>query len=127
MFGRMSAMPLVRLDAGKELEVAVAELLAATDYPEIARWIQFPRGLMLFLLVPGDTGSGAVYVYDRCDGIWYWVDFQDQNYGGYSLAELDVLLGRCYFLRLVENPRCLRRSEWFVSPGQSPQAAAGRC
>jgi hypothetical protein len=62
MFGRMSAMPFVRLDAGKELEVAVAELLAATDHPEIARWIQFPRGLMLFLLVPGDSESGAVYV-----------------------------------------------------------------
>ena len=77
-------MPLVRLDAGKELEVAVVELLAATDSPEIARWIQFPRGLMLFLLVPGDTGSGAVYVYDRCDGIWYWVDFQDPNYAGYD-------------------------------------------
>jgi len=38
-----------RLDAGKELHVAVAELLAATDYPEIGRWIQFPRGLMLVL------------------------------------------------------------------------------
>jgi len=122
MFGRMSAMPFVRLDAGKELEIAVAELLAVTDYPEIGRWIQFPRGLMLFLLVPGDNGSGAVYVYDRCDGIWYWVDFQDRNYGGYSLAELDVLLGRCYFLRLVENPRFLRNSEWFVTPGQVPQA-----
>jgi hypothetical protein len=72
MFGRMSAMPIARLDAGNELELAVAELLAATDYPEIARWIQFPRGLMLFLVVPGDAGSGAVYVYDRCDGIWYW-------------------------------------------------------
>jgi len=54
VFGRMSAVPLVRLDAGKELEIAVAELLAATDYPEIARWVQFPRGLMLFLLVPGN-------------------------------------------------------------------------
>ena len=86
MFGRMSAMPLVRLDAGKELEIAVAELLAATDYPEIARWIQFPRGLMLFLLVPGDTGSGAVYVYDRCDGIWCWVDFQDQKKSHHSAA-----------------------------------------
>ena len=127
MFGRMSAMSLVRLDAGTELEVAVAELLAVGDYPEIARWIQFPRGLMLFLLVPGDAASGAVYVYDRCDGIWYWVDFQDRNYGGYSLAELDVLLDRCYFLQLVENPRCLRRSEWFVTPGQAPQAVAGQC
>jgi hypothetical protein len=120
-------MPLVRLDAGKELEVAVAELLAATDHPELARWIQFPRGLMLFLLVPGDAESGAVYVYDRCDGIWYWVDFQDQNYGGYSLADLQVLLDRCHFLRLVENPRGLRTSEWFLTPGQVPQALAGRC
>ena len=118
---------LCPVDAGKELEIAVAALLTATDYPEISRWIQFPRGLMLFLLVPGDAASGTVYVYDRCDGIWYWVDFQDRNYGGYSLAELDVLLDRCYFLQLVENPRCLRRSEWFVTPGQAPQAVAGRC
>ena len=79
LFGRMDVRPILRLDAGKELEVAVAELLAATDHPEIARWVQFPRGLMLFLLVPGDAGSGAVYVYDRCDGIWYWVDFQDDE------------------------------------------------
>ena len=127
LFGRMDVRPILRCDAGKELEVAVAELLAVGDYPEIARWIQFPRGLMLFLMVPGDTRSGAVYVYDRCDGIWYFVDFQDQNYGGYSLAELDVLLDRCYFLQLVENPRCLRRSEWFVTPGQAPQAVAGQC
>src|SRR6266566_9890415 len=38
MFGRMTATPLIRLDAGKSLEVAVAELLATTDYPQIARW-----------------------------------------------------------------------------------------
>jgi len=127
LFGRMDVRPILRCDAGKELEVAVAELLAVGDYPEIARWIQFPRGLMLFLMVPGDSRSGAVYVYDRCDGIWYFVDFQDQNYGGYSLAELDVLLDHCYFLRLVENPRCLGRSAWFLTPGQAPQAVAGRC
>ena len=126
MFGRMDVRPILQFDSGKELEVAVAELLAVADYPEIARWVQFPRGLMLFLMVPGDSESGAVYVYDRCDGIWYLVDFQDQNYGGYSLAELDVLLGRCHFLRLVENPRCLRRSDWLVTPGQAPQAVAGR-
>ena len=127
LFGRMDVRPILGCDAGKDLEVAVAELLAVGDYPEIARWIQFPRGLMLFLMVPGDTRSGAVYVYDRCDGIWYFVDFQDQNYGGYSLAELDVLLDRCYFVRLVENPRCLGRSEWFLTPGQAPQAVAGPC
>jgi hypothetical protein len=45
MFGRMTTTPLVRLDAGKNLDVAVAELLAATEYPQIARWIQFPTAV----------------------------------------------------------------------------------
>ena len=31
MFGRMTSTPLVRLDAGNNLDVAVAELLATTD------------------------------------------------------------------------------------------------
>ena len=70
MFGRMTATPLIRLDAGKSLEVAVSELLAATDNPQIARWIQFPTAAVLLLLVPNDPESGAIYVYDRRDGVW---------------------------------------------------------
>jgi hypothetical protein len=31
--------------------MAVAELLATTEYPQIARWIQFPTGAALFLHV----------------------------------------------------------------------------
>ena len=58
MFGRMTATVLTRLDAGKDLETAVAELLAIGDYPQIARWIQFPTGVALFLVVPGDPESG---------------------------------------------------------------------
>ena len=127
MFGRMTAITFCCLDAGKDLEVAVAELLATTDYPQIARWIQFPTATMLFLLVPNDPESGAIYVYDRRDGIWYWVDFEDQNYSGYNLADLDVLLEKCSFLRLVENPRLLRDREWFVTPGRSPQPVAASC
>ncbi len=50
MFGRMTATPLVRLDAGKSLELTVAELLATTEYPQIARWIQFPAAVALFVL-----------------------------------------------------------------------------
>src|SRR5438093_4773395 len=49
MFGRMTATPLIRLDAGQSLEVAVAELLVATDYPQVARWIQFPTAAVLLL------------------------------------------------------------------------------
>ncbi len=86
MFGRMTATPLVRLDAGKDLEVAVAELQATTEFPQIARWIQFPTAVALFLLVPNDPESGAIYFYDRRDGVWYWADIEDQKYSGYNLA-----------------------------------------
>ncbi len=127
MFGHVRATILARLDAGKELEVAVAELLATTDYPQIARWIQFPTATMLFLLVPNDPDSGAIYVYDRRDGVWYWVDFQDQKYSGYNLADLDVLLEKCRFLQLVENPRLLRDLKWVVTPGHAPQSVAANC
>ena len=129
MFGRVTATALVRLDAGKDLEVAVAELLATTEHPQIARWIQFPTATKLFLLVPNDPESGAIYVYDRRDGVWYWADFEDQKYSGYNLADLDVLLEQCQFLQLVENPRLLRDKEWFVTPGRAPlrQQGATNC
>jgi len=120
MFGCMTAKVFARVDTGKDLEVAVAELLATTGHPQIARWIQFPTATMLFLLVPNDPESGAIYVYDRRDGVWYWVDFEDQKYSGYNLTDLDVLLEQCQFLQLVENPRLLRENEWFVTPGHSP-------
>ncbi len=126
MFGCMTARPFVRLGAGKDLEMAVAELLATTEYPEIARWIQFPTSAALFLIVPNDPESGAIYIYDRRDGVWYWVDFEDQKYSGYNLADLDVLLEECRFLQLVENPRLLRDKEWFVAPGHEPLCQQAR-
>ena len=129
MFGCMTARLFAQVDAGNDLEMAVAELLATTEYPQIARWIQFPASAALFLVVPNDPESGAIYVYDRRDGVWYWVDFEDQKYSGYNLTDLDVLLEKCRFLQLVENPRLLRDKEWFVTPGHAPlrQQAGANC
>jgi hypothetical protein len=122
----MTARVFARVDAGNDLEKAVAELLATSDYPQIARWIQFPTAAALFLMVPNDPESGAIYVYDRRDGVWYWVDFEDQKYSGYNLTDLDVLLEQCQFLQLVENPRLLRDKEWFVTPGREPLCQQAR-
>ena len=70
MFGKMNVVPVVDLahaadDIGGSLEAAVAKLLDVTEHPAIAKWIQFPKALFLFLLVPGDPESGAFYIYDR--------------------------------------------------------------
>ncbi len=49
----------------------------------------------------------------------YWVDFDDQKYGGYSLADFEELVNRSHFLRLVEQPWLLEcDGQWYVEPGK---------
>lgn len=127
MFGRMNVTAVVDLwnapeGDGKFLEGAVARLLNATDYPKIEKWVQFPRALFVFVAVPGDPESGAFYLYDRRARVWYWVDFDDDKFGGYSVGDYDRLLRECRFLDLVEQPQLLAGTEtWKVVPGSSPQ------
>ena len=62
MFGRMMVEPVVQVDPGVGLQVAVAALIKVAENVEIVRWIELPASVLLFLLVPGDPESGAVYV-----------------------------------------------------------------
>ena len=86
----------------------LAELCEA----QIVRWVQFPAGALFFVLVPGDPKSGALYVFDRRNGVFYSVDFNDQNWGGYSLAEYEVLERTHRISRFAQRPWLLyRKSE----------------
>lgn len=126
MFGRMNVIPIVDLrdapeDVGESLEVAVGKLLTVTEHPAIQKWVQFPRALLVFLVVPGDAESGAFYVYDRRSRIWFWVDFEDEKFGGYSVDDFDRLVHECKFLDIVERPHLLRRrAGWTIQPGVRP-------
>ena len=74
--------------------------------------------------MPGDPDSGAVYVLDRKKGTWYAVDFEDEQFGGYSVHQLEMLLKECGFLHLVERPGLWRTGlRWVVLPGERPKAA----
>ena len=124
MFGQMIVTPILQLGADADLETATKELLRATEQPEIARWIEFPGSVLLFLLVSGDPDSGAAYVLDRKNGTWYAVDFEDEQFGGYSVSHLETLLTDCNFLQLVEWPGLWRTGlPWLVVPGRMPEAA----
>src|SRR5260221_13960211 len=120
MFGKMSVVPIINLeDAGHEnrgsLDRAVERLLALTEYPAIAKWVQFPKALFLFLVVPQDSESGAFYVYDRRSRIWFWIDFEDEKFGGYNTSDFEHLVRECRFLDIVENPHLLRsKTPWMV-------------
>ena len=124
MFGRMMVEPIVQVEPGVNLQTAIAALTKITENVEIVRWIELPVSVLLFLLVPGDPDSGAVYVLDRKKGIWYAVDFEDEQFGGYSVSQLEMLLNDCKFLDLIERPGLWRAGlPWLVLPGTVPEAA----
>src|SRR5580658_206773 len=91
----LTASPLLTLkDLGLDRNVGLDEAsrgLAERSEAQIVRWVQFPAGALFFTLVPEDAESGAVYVFDRQTGVFYLIDFHDQKWGGYSLAEYETL------------------------------------
>lgn len=130
MFGKTNVVRIADLrcaakDAGGSVDGAIAKLLDLTEYPRIEKCVQFPKALFVFLVVPGDPESGAFYVYDRRARVWYWVDFDDEKFGGYSVGDFDRLVRECRFLDLVEQPRLLTgKAPWIVTPGSRPQRSA---
>jgi hypothetical protein len=124
MFGQMMVEPVLQLDSGVGLQAAVAALTKVAENVEMVRWIELPASVLLFLLVPGDPDSGAVYVLDRKKGTWYAVDFEDEQFGGYSVSQLEMLLKDCNFLDLIERPGLWRTGlPWVVTPGMQPETA----
>ena len=104
MFGRMMVTPIAQVGADADLQTAISSILRAAEQAEIVRWMEFSHSVLLFLLVPGDPESGAVYILDRKTGTWCSVDFDDQQYGGYSVSQLEQLLKECHFLDFAERP-----------------------
>jgi hypothetical protein len=123
MFGRMMITRIAHVSTNADLETAIGSLLGAAEQVDIVRWIEFPHSVLLFLMVPGDLESGAVYILDRKTVTWYSVDFDDKQYGGYSVTQLEQLLKECHFLDLAERPGLWRWSlNWYVEMGKRPEA-----
>src|SRR6266498_4813855 len=122
MFGQMTISPVLQLNPTSQLEAAVGTLLQAAEQPEIFRWIEFPNSLLLFAIVSGNPQSGAIYMLDRKSGIWYSIDFDDQEYAGYNLRQFEALVKECSFLSLVERPGLLRCGmPWTLEMGKTPE------
>lgn len=128
MFGEMNVVRVIDLrhtpeDVRDSVDGAVARLLHVADYPTVAKWVQLPRALFVLLLVPGDPESGAFYVYDRRLRVWYWVDFEDDKFGGYTTADFERLVRECRFLDIVEHPHLLAAKHgWIVESGLRPRS-----
>ena len=124
MFGHLNAQPLLPI-ATSSIDQAVAALLAMTEDAHPVRWIEFPASILLLVSVEGDPESGAFYVFDRKPSVWFWIDFDDLQYGGYSPGDFDLLVQEYDILSLVERPGLLRATPgWILEPGKPAEMAA---
>src|SRR5262249_61082722 len=70
----------------------------------IAKWVQFPKGVLLFLMVPGDPESGGFYLLDRAKGTFYSLDLTgDRRWGGDREGEFGEQSGKAGFVRAAEG------------------------
>jgi hypothetical protein len=123
MFGHMKAQPILKVNSCST-ETAIEALLKLTDNPQPVRWIEFPAAMLLFVTVPNDPESGAIYVLERKTNTWFWLDFEDEHYGGYTVNEFDLLVQEYDFLSLVERPGLLKANPgWLLEPRRSAEMA----
>ncbi len=112
-FAPMNVTPLLTLEElGLDRRVTVDEAsmaLARAAEAEIVRWVQFPAGVLFFTLVSGDPESGALYVFDRKTGVFYWLNFEDQKWGGYNVEDYRALVREHKLTALAQRPALLER------------------
>lgn len=87
----------------QDLTEIVARFLAVGE-GVVAHWVEYARGLLLFVMAPGDDRSGEFYVYDRKRGNFWLLDLADGAFGGYSIAEMGRKIREFRLLDFAENP-----------------------
>lgn len=70
----------------------------------VAHWVEYAKGLLLFVMAPGDDRSGEFYVYDRRRGSFWLLELPDTVFGGYSIIEMRQKIREFRLLELAENP-----------------------
>lgn len=70
----------------------------------VAHWVEYAKGLLLFIMAPGDERSGEFYVYDRRRGSFWLLSLADGVFGGYSASEMRQKIREFRLLDFAENP-----------------------
>jgi len=124
MFGHLEARTVLAVNLECSVDAAVQQLVTVTDGAQPVRWLEFSSAVLLCVAVTGQLNSCAFYVLDRKQGVWLWIDFDDEAYGGYCLDDFDRLVHDYDLLSLVERPALLRAgSGWIIEPGKPAEMA----
>lgn len=93
----------LKMRTEQDLTEIVAGFLTAGE-GVVAHWVEYARGLLLFVMAPGDDRSGEFYVYDRKKGSFWLLELADGVFGGYSAAQMRRKIRDFRLLDLAENP-----------------------
>lgn len=75
----------------------------------VARWIQMPKGMLLLVMVPDNSASGAIYIYDRVGQRFSLISFEGAD-DTLTTQDFDSLLGEYSLLDYAANPAVIRAS-----------------
>src|SRR5438093_3826127 len=70
----------------------------------VAHWVEYAKGVLLFVMAPDDKRSGAFYVYDRNRGHFWLLEPADGVFGGYSIREMRHKIRQFRLLEFAANP-----------------------
>jgi hypothetical protein len=82
-----------------------------------SRWIEMPKCVLLLQSVPDNPASGAIYLYDREQQVFYLVVFEQGCDDMLTTAEFEHIVEEYDLLECAENPRILKLA--FSTPGNS--------
>ena len=81
----------------------VSRFLASAE-GVVAHWVEYAKGVLLFVMVPDDDRSGAFYIYDRRQGSFWLLELADGVFGGYSRREMRRKICDFRLLDFAEDP-----------------------
>jgi len=105
---RVRASEIVRADdlqvrADADVTEVVSRFIAVAE-GVVAHWVEYAKGVLLFVMAPDDERSGAFYVYDRKRRGFWLLDLADGVFGGYSRREMRRKIQEFRLLSFAENP-----------------------
>lgn len=105
--GKMSAYKMFnwRDRAASSIEQTVAAFLEIGE-AIATRWIETRKGVLVLQMVPDNSASGAIYVFDRLHDDWYMLSFdgcEDQ----FTSEQFDRVFSEYKLFSYVEQPNLL--------------------
>lgn len=105
-------------DSGLFVDRIIREFLTIGE-AVAGRWIQMPHGILILQMVPGRQDSGAIYLYDRDQQVFYMVGFDGPD-DNLTVEEFDELMAEYGLFGFVEQPSLVRAVPAVLSASPQP-------